>query len=257
MRIQDSCPASSSAVSLSFLLPAPDSVLQSPRLRSCHFTCDIIAPADHAAEPWSVGREDMHVETRRLTEQELAMAVAAYTVAPRGGISAVAYYGMYAILVPMIGGGAIAQLFRLVGVRDSFAFPLGLLAASVGSLLLFLGNRRLDIRQRMEGEAIVDSLKTSGRVSIYVVNVEDFQWEEPYVLGVYDQAGYRRLRKTQPSYRDVFVLESIEAEADGEWAMFQEDLGGNVRRKSDGRRFLLGLSELRAVDETTPNRREP
>lgn len=87
-----------------------------------------------------------------------------------------------------------------------------------------------------------------------VTGSEDFQWEEPYVLGVYDRAEYRRLRKTQPSYRDVFILESIEEEADGRWAMFEEDLGGNVRRKSDGRRFLLGLSELRAVDENTPNR---
>jgi hypothetical protein len=83
---------------------------------------------------------------------------------------------------------------------------------------------------------------------------EDFQWEEPYVLGVYDRTEYHRLRKTQPSYRDVFVLESIEDETDGQWAMFVEDLGGNVRRKSDGKRFLLGLSELRAVDENTPNR---
>lgn len=87
-----------------------------------------------------------------------------------------------------------------------------------------------------------------------VTGSEDFRWEEPYVLGVYDQAEYRRLRKTRPSYRDVFILESIEAEADGEWAMFQADLGAFVRRKSDGRRFLLGLSELRSVDESTPNR---
>jgi hypothetical protein len=86
-----------------------------------------------------------------------------------------------------------------------------------------------------------------------VTGSEDFQWEEPYVLGALSQADYRRLRKTQPSHRDVFVLESVEDEADPDWAMFAEDLGDNARRKTDGRKFLLGLSELRAVEEKTAN----
>jgi hypothetical protein len=86
-----------------------------------------------------------------------------------------------------------------------------------------------------------------------VTGIEDFRWEEPYVFGARSAAEYRRLRKTQPSYEDVFVLESIEKEAYSEWAMHGDDLGANVRRKSDGALFLLGLSELRTVDAAGPN----
>jgi hypothetical protein len=86
-----------------------------------------------------------------------------------------------------------------------------------------------------------------------VTGSEDFQWEEPYVLGLWSQTEYRKLQKTQPSYRDVFILESIQEKAHSEWAMFPDDIGANVRRKSDGARFILGLCEVRAVKEDTPN----
>lgn len=86
-----------------------------------------------------------------------------------------------------------------------------------------------------------------------VTGSEDFQWEEPYVLGVYSQQDYRRLRKTRPSFRDLFVLESIDQSAESEWAMYPDEIGASVTRKADGLRFLLGLSELRAVDEESAN----
>jgi hypothetical protein len=83
-----------------------------------------------------------------------------------------------------------------------------------------------------------------------VTGIEDFRWEEPYLLGVADQREYRRLCRQQPSYHDVFILERIEADAaDSEWPLHHDDLGARVIRKSDRRPFLLGLSELKAVDE--------
>ena len=82
-----------------------------------------------------------------------------------------------------------------------------------------------------------------------VTGVEDFRWEEPYVLGVGDPREYRRLCRQQPSYSDVFILESIEADAaDSDWAMCRDDLGARVTRQSDRRLFVLGLSELKAID---------
>jgi hypothetical protein len=86
-----------------------------------------------------------------------------------------------------------------------------------------------------------------------VTGSEDFQWEEPYALGVWSQTEYRKLQKTQPSYRDIFILESIQEKAHSEWAMFADDIGANVRRKSDGARFILGLCEIRAVKEDRRN----
>lgn len=101
-----------------------------------------------------------------------------------------------------------------------------------------------------EGAAVwLKHLRDNLALPCDVTGADDFQWEEPYVLGVADAAEYRRLCRRQPSYRDIFTLERIEPDAaDSEWAMHCEDLGAYVTRKSDGRPFVLGLSELEAVD---------
>jgi hypothetical protein len=97
-------------------------------------------------------------------------------------------------------------------------------------------------------ETWLDHLRTHLTLPCDVTGVEDFRWEEPYVLGVGDPREYRRLCR-QPSYSDVFILESIEADAaDSDWSMHPDDLGARVTRKSERRPFILGLSELKAID---------
>lgn len=86
-----------------------------------------------------------------------------------------------------------------------------------------------------------------------VKGMEDFQWEEIYVLGPGNAAEYRRLRRSQPSYQDVFELTAIQMDAESEWSMFPEDLKAAVRRKDDGKQFVLGLSELESTNEDSPN----
>ena len=86
-----------------------------------------------------------------------------------------------------------------------------------------------------------------------VTGIEDFQWEEFYVMGPGNAAEYRSLRKSQPSYQDVFELTSIEIEAASEWSMFPDELKACVRRKSDSRQFILGLSELQTTSEHSSN----
>jgi hypothetical protein len=82
-----------------------------------------------------------------------------------------------------------------------------------------------------------------------VTGVDNFRWEEPYGLGLGDPAEYHRLVRRQPSYVDFFTLERIEASvAASEWAWHGDDLAAHVTRKSDGRSFVLGLSELTAID---------
>lgn len=98
-------------------------------------------------------------------------------------------------------------------------------------------------------EVWLQHLRANLELPCEVTGEEDFRWEEPYVLGVGDAREYRQLCRKQPSYRDVFILESIEADAaDSEWPLYSDDLGAQVIRKSDSRPFLLGLSELKAVD---------
>jgi hypothetical protein len=78
-----------------------------------------------------------------------------------------------------------------------------------------------------------------------VTGTEDFRWEERYVL-----------KKSQPSYRDHYELLKIEQDVVSEWMLFAgDDIAAHVRRKSDGKEFVLGLAELRSVDKSSSNHR--
>ena len=66
---------------------------------------------------------------------------------------------------------------------------------------------------------------------------------------------YKRLKKTQPSYRDRYQLLSIDRDGPSEWMLFWEDIAAHVRRTSDGKPFVLGLSELKATDKKSDNYR--
>jgi len=97
-------------------------------------------------------------------------------------------------------------------------------------------------------------LKANLQLPCEVTGIEDFRWEEPYVLGGWDQDEYEQLKKTQPSYEDHYELLEIRAEGWSEWMMFYgEDIAAHVRRMSDGKEFILGLSELEATDKKSPN----
>ncbi len=87
-----------------------------------------------------------------------------------------------------------------------------------------------------------------------VTGIEDFRWEERYVLGGASRAEYERLRKERPSYQDHFELLAIEKGVFSQWMLFDgEDIGAHVKRKTDGKEFWLGLAELKAVGRKSRN----
>jgi hypothetical protein len=96
-------------------------------------------------------------------------------------------------------------------------------------------------------------LKTSLQLPCDVTGIEDFRWEEYWVIGPGDPKEYERLRRTQPSFRDTFELLAIEKDVHSEWMLFHDDLAGHVRRKSDGKEFHLGLCEIKAIDKKSKN----
>jgi hypothetical protein len=97
-------------------------------------------------------------------------------------------------------------------------------------------------------------LKGSLQLPCDVTGIEDFDWEEYYVLGPGERKQYDKLRQSQPSYEDKYELLAIEADVYSEWMMFHgEDLAAHVRRRSDGKEFYLGLAELKAVDRKSRN----
>ena len=77
-----------------------------------------------------------------------------------------------------------------------------------------------------------------------LTGIEDFDWEEYYVIGPGDQKEYERLKKTKPSYTDKYDLLSLADEVDG-WV----GILVNVKRVSDKKKFTLPFAELEATDE--------
>lgn len=97
-------------------------------------------------------------------------------------------------------------------------------------------------------------LETNLLLPCEVTGIEDFRWEEFYVFGPGDQKEYDKLKKTKPSYTDKYELLGIDREVQSEWMLFwDDDIGARVRRISDGKKFVLGLAELKAVDKKSQN----
>ena len=102
--------------------------------------------------------------------------------------------------------------------------------------------------------AFYEHLLQSLKLPCEVTGIEDFRWEERYVLGGASRTEYERLKEDQPSYRDQYELLRIEQGVFSEWMLFHgDDIGAHVKRKSDGKEFRLGLAELKAVDRKSRN----
>jgi hypothetical protein len=99
----------------------------------------------------------------------------------------------------------------------------------------------------------LEHLKAYLQLPCEVTGIEDFQWEERYVIGGWPLKEYEQLRKTRPSYRDRYQLLGIEQDASSEWMLSDDDITAHVQRISDGREFDLGLAELKATDRESPN----
>ena len=105
-------------------------------------------------------------------------------------------------------------------------------------------------------ERFYQHLLASLQLPCEVTGIEDFDWEEFYVVGPGNPAEYQKLRRTRPSYKDRFQLLEIEKDLDSEWMMFpHEDLAAHVRRIFDRKEFRLGLSEIKAVRKGSLNDR--
>jgi hypothetical protein len=81
-----------------------------------------------------------------------------------------------------------------------------------------------------------------------LTGIEDFDWEEYYVIGPGSKADHERLRKTRPSSMDTYDLLSFEQEVDPD-----DGILVHVRRVSDKKKFLLPLATLEVTQKKPPN----
>lgn len=81
-----------------------------------------------------------------------------------------------------------------------------------------------------------------------LTGIEDFSWEEPYILGGWDQAEYAKLKKDNPSFTDQFQLMEFLSVESG-----KEDILAKVKRLSDKKVFEIELSWLECIDFKNEN----
>ena len=81
-----------------------------------------------------------------------------------------------------------------------------------------------------------------------MTGMQDFRWEEFYVLGPGSRKEYEELKRKNPSYTDHFELLRFHDDLD-----YMEGIFVHVRRMSDRKEFDLPLADLEAVDEESEN----
>ena len=97
-------------------------------------------------------------------------------------------------------------------------------------------------------ERYLDHLKQHLALPCQLTGIEDFDWEEYYVIGPGSKAEHERLRKTRPSYMDTYDLLSFEDGVDPD-----DGIMVHVCRVSDKKTFRLPLANLEATQKKLRN----
>ena len=110
-----------------------------------------------------------------------------------------------------------------------------------------LGKFDMDVSENSTSKYMV-FLKRNVELPCRLTGIEDFQWEEYYVLGPGNKKEYEKLKKRQPSYTDIFDLIGFEKDLDE-----NNDILVKVKRLSDNKEFILPLADLKSTDEGSKN----
>ena len=81
-----------------------------------------------------------------------------------------------------------------------------------------------------------------------ITGIEDFEWEEYYIVGPGSKKEHEKLRKTRPSFMDRYKIIAFDNEPDEDYGILV-----NLRRISDGKKFTLPLADLKATDKKNPS----
>lgn len=110
---------------------------------------------------------------------------------------------------------------------------------------LLFNNKFDDLSRRPATLAFYRSyLEANLNFPVRIIGIEDFSWEEYYLLGPGDKREYELLKKTKPSYTDIFSMSKIDSYYDEDYGLFAK-----VTRLSDKKRFQLPLMDMKAVEK--------
>ena len=77
-----------------------------------------------------------------------------------------------------------------------------------------------------------------------ITGIEDFKWEEYYIIGPGSKREHEKLRKTRPSFMDTYKFIGIDDEPDEHYGILI-----NLKRISDRKKFTLPLADLEVTDK--------
>jgi len=83
---------------------------------------------------------------------------------------------------------------------------------------------------------------------VMLTGIEDFDWEEFYILGPGDEEEYEELKKEQPSFSDTYDLISIDETCNEYYGIF-----ANVKRISDKKIFQIPFADLTTIEIDSKN----
>ena len=91
-------------------------------------------------------------------------------------------------------------------------------------------------------------LKENLKAPCILTGMEDFDWEEPYLIGGWSKNEYEKSKKTKPSYTDKFEFVNLNSEYD-DW----KGIYMHVKRLCDNKQFDIPLWDLKVVDKKDSN----
>lgn len=91
-------------------------------------------------------------------------------------------------------------------------------------------------------------LKKNLQLPCNVTGRQDFPWEEEYVIDSGNKKEYQKLKKSQPSYTDIFEIKQFK-----DSVYHDEGILVEVKRLSDNKEFVLPLVDLVTSDEDSRN----
>lgn len=101
---------------------------------------------------------------------------------------------------------------------------------------------------RENSSKYLEYLKQNMQFPCHVTGTEEFEWEEEYTMGFGSKKEYAKLKKTQPSYTDNFIIHRIE-----DFVVNEDGIFVRTQRVGDRKKFILLLVELKSVDLISPN----
>ncbi|MEG3898028.1 MULTISPECIES: calcium-binding protein [unclassified Microcoleus] len=110
-----------------------------------------------------------------------------------------------------------------------------------------LGSKNIDCTQKNSVQYL-EYIKENIQLPCHVTGIEEFEWEEEYTMGSGSKKEYARLKKTQPSYTDSFIINRLQ-----DFVLQEKGIFVEVQRDADRQKFMLPLFELESVDASSPN----